>query len=545
MSLVSRLLGSAFKLPPAETYDVGVERNIKIPMSDGVYLLADRYYPRKGSKLPLILVRSTYGKGQLFGILYGRLFAERGFQVLVQCCRGVFGSGGKFVPFFNEHADGLDTIEWIKKQEWFNGELALAGGSYLGYTQWALAADAAQTLKAMSVTVSASQFRGQTYPGDSFSLQDPLSWTYQVNIQEKSPSSMFGMMFGGSPELKKALWHLPLGTVDELLFGKKVEFWQDWLENSEPDYEWWQPADFSESVKRVNIPVNMVGGWFDIFLPWQINDYMTLRSTGHQPYLSIGPWSHTSMGQMGYGIRETLAWSKAQLKNQKEKIRELPVHVFVMGLNKWKDFAEWPPKEYLNESWYLQPGKKLAIETPANSEPDVYVYDPANPTPAVGGVMMSPEAGPQDNRKLEARADVLTFTSDVLDKDIEVIGPVSAELYIKSNRPHTDFFVRLCDVQPSGKSMNICDGIRRLRPGRPASEPDGCIRVKIDLWPTAYMFKRGHRIRLQVSSGAFPRFARNLGTGQPLATGVDFVKAEQKVYHDPAHPSAIILPIHT
>ena len=157
--------------------------------------------------------------------------------------------------------------------------------------------------------------------------------------------------------------------------------------------------------------------------------------------------------------------------------------------------------------------------------------------------MMSVKAGSKDNRQLEARPDVLTFTSEVVEQDTEVIGPVSAELYVRSNRQYADFFVRICDVHPSGKSMNVCDGIRRIRPGRPASEPDGTIKVRIELWPTAHMFKRGHRIRVQVSSGAFPRFARNLGTGQPLATGVDFVKAEQRIYHDPERPSAVILPV--
>jgi putative CocE/NonD family hydrolase len=185
----------------------------------------------------------------------------------------------------------------------------------------------------------------------------------------------------------------------------------------------------------------------------------------------------------------------------------------------------------------------LAQDTPPESEPDCYRYDPADPTPNVGGAGMGKVTGPKDNRTLEARADVLTYTSSRLDRDIEAIGPVSAELFIRSSLEHTDFFARLCDVDPSGKSMNVCDGLLRLVPGRPAPEPDGCLKVAIDLWPTAYRFRRGHQLRLQVSSGAFPRWARNLGSGEPLATATTLCTADQSVYHDPAHPSAVVLPI--
>ncbi len=539
MTLLSRLFARMFKMPAAETYDTAIERDIKVPMSDGVVLLADHYYPRKNPNVPTLLVRSCYGRSGMLGVMYGHLFAERGYQALIESCRGTAGSGGKLNPFFDEHSDGIDTIEWIKKQSWFNGKLATMGGSYLGYTQWALAADAAKSLSAMALTVTASQFRGQTYPGDSLSLQDPFSWTLTMGSPGKTGSTNFKVMLFGLPS--KKIRHLPLGDLDNLFIGKKVDFWQDWLKNSEPEYEWWKPADFSESVKRVNVPVNTIAGWYDIFLPWQLDDYVSLKEAGYSPYLTVGPWQHTSMKVNEYGLAETLTWFNVKLKGKHDQLRKLPVHIFVMGLKEWKDFEEWPPRDYNPENWYLQTGKKLATVSPASSDPDTYVYDPADPTPSIGGVVIS-KGGSQNNRKLETRADVLTFTSDLLEKDTEVIGPVSAEIYIKSNREYADFFARVCDVYPSNKSMNVCDGIRRIRPGKPEPEPDGTIKVKIELWPTAYMFKKGHSIRLQVSSGAFPRFARNLGTGQPLATGVDFLKAEQKIYHDPAHQSAIILP---
>jgi len=234
----------------------------------------------------------------------------------------------------------------------------------------------------------------------------------------------------------------------------------------------------------------------------------------------------------------------AHLKGDPGSLREAPVRLFVMGAQQWRDFPDWPPPAQ-SERWYLQPGGVLAPATPPTSEPDRYRYDPTDPTPAVGGNSLGARKhmGPKDNRKLEARADVLIYTSAVLEHDVEVIGPVTAELYVRSSLQHTDFFARLCVVEPSGKSINVCDGIVRLTPGYAVPQADGSLRIQIDLWPTAYHFRRGQRMRVQISSGAHPRFARNLGSGEPLATATTLQVADQTIYHDPEHPSAILLPI--
>jgi putative CocE/NonD family hydrolase len=215
-----------------------------------------------------------------------------------------------------------------------------------------------------------------------------------------------------------------------------------------------------------------------------------------------------------------------------------------MGTKTWRHFADWPPPVQ-NERWYLQANGRLALTEPLASEPDRYRYDPADPTPAVGGNSLgaAKHMGPKDNRSLEARADVLVYTSAPLFQDIEVIGPVGAELYVRSSLEHTDFFVRLCVVEASGKSINLCDGILRLTPGSVSPEPDGSLHISINVWPTAYHFRKGERIRVQVSSGAHPRFVRNFGSGEPLATGTKLFVADQVVYHDPEHPSAILLPV--
>jgi putative CocE/NonD family hydrolase len=381
-----------------------------------------------------------------------------------------------------------------------------------------------------------------TYAGETFSLSDIITWTRLINTQEKSRLGGFSVMFAGR-KLRPAFTHLPLQDADELAVGKRVQFWQDWLEHSEPGDAWWKPMDHSGTVSAVTVPVNLMGGWYDIFLPWTLKDYAALRNAGRTPYLMIGPWSHLSMSMMGESARESIAWLRAYLLGDRSQLRDAPVRLFVMGAKEWRDFQEWPPSGYRPQAWYLQPEGGLATVAPAESEPDHYRYDPADPTPHVGGAIMSLDAGPKDNRALEARRDVLVYTSATVERDLEVIGPVRATIYAKSSLGNTDFFVRLCDVYPSGKSLNICDGIRRLRPGRPTPEKDGTIKVDIEMWPTAYRFLRGHRVRLQVSSGAHPRFARNLGSVEPLGSAASPRAADQTIYHDPIRSSQVLLPV--
>ena len=544
MSIISRLVGWLFKLPPAETYDIVVERDCKVPMSDGVTLLADHYYPRGGGHRPTILMRSPYGRRGIFAALFASPFAERGFQVLIQSCRGTFGSGGKFDAFRNERVDGLATLEWLKQQVWFTGEVATVGPSYLGFVQWAVAAEAGPMLKAMVVQITASEFRSLVYPGESFGLDTGLSWIYLLSHQEDPPLAAFVAQSRAASALQSsnAFRHLPLREVDEAATGKPVSFFRDWLEHNEPGDPWWRPVDFSGTVSNVATPVYLLSGWYDIFLPQTLADYSRLRQAGRQPYLTIGPWAHTSPAMFPFLARESLVWFRAHLLGDRSSLRESPVRVFVMGANQWQDFLEWPPT-YQAQRWHLQKSGGLSPSTPAESEPDRYRYDPADPTPAVGGSSLSQNSGPKDNRMLEARPDVLVYTTAPLDRDVEVTGPVKAELYVTSSLEHTDFFARLCDVNPSGKSVNVSDGLLRLIPSRPAPGPEGCLKVEIDLWPTAHRFLKGHRIRLQVSSGSHPRFTRNPGSGELLATATTLKTADQTVYHDLAHPSAIILPV--
>ena len=544
MSITSRIMARMYKLPPAETYDIAVDKKLEVPMPDHIILHADRYYPRRAQDLPTLLVRTPYGRSRL-GMVWGQLFPERGFQVLIQSCRGTDDSEGEFDPFRGEHEDGLATLEWIKTQDWFDGRLAMAGPSYMGFTQWAVARDAGPILKALSTHVTSSEFRSAMYPGGSFNLELFLGWMQTTHSLKGSMLNYLGVLTA-SRRLKAAASHLPLNEADKIAVGHPTTFWREWLQHTEPDDGWWASEDYSYSVRDVLAPNHLVSGWYDFLLPQLLRDYTALEQAGRNPFLTIGPWSHSSNGLFEVSIRESLLWLRAHVLGEMEKLRESPVRIYVMGADEWRDLETWPPSDRQLQQWYLQPEAALSTDVPPDSQASTFQYDPRDPTPNVGGAINTPlgrGTGAQDNRKLEARCDVLVFTSLPLSRDIEVIGPVSAELFVHSSLEYTDFFVRLCDVHQNGKSMNVCDGLLRLFPGRPVANSDGSRTVVIDMWPTAYRFRAGHRIRVQVSSGAFPRFARNLGTGEPLATATTMKVAEQSIFHDPDHPSAVILPL--
>ena len=545
MTITSRLTSRLMNLPPAHTRDIVVTRDIPIPMPDGAILLADHYTARNGIRQPTILIRSPYGRRGFFGIQSALPYAERGFQVLIQSCRGTAGSGGDFKFARSEHDDGLATIEWMKQQDWFSGELAMVGPSYLGFVQWAIAADAGPELKAIVPQVTTSDFNHFRYQGGSLTFESMFGWS---TMMAENAATGFNMkmllgMWDRNRKLEKAFDHLPLNEADNIVIGRSTQLYQEVLEHS-PDDDYWNPVNFSSRVPELTIPIYLMGGWYDLFLDWQLKDYQALRAAGRNPYLLIGPWFHGEFSSTPSMTRESLTWFQAHMKGNTSKLREIPVRLFVMGANQWRNFSDWPPPAQ-NERWYLQPDGGLALTTPPVSEPDQYRYDPSDPTPAVGGNSLGSRKhmGAKDNRKLESRADVLVYTSAVLDHDVEVIGPVTADLYVRSSLQHTDFFARLCVVEPSGKSINLCDGILRLTPDCVVPQADGSLHIQINIWPTAYHFSRGQRIRLQVSSGAHPSFARNPGTGEPLATATKLRVAEQSVYHDPEHPSAILLPV--
>jgi putative CocE/NonD family hydrolase len=532
VNLTSHLLQLLLKLPPPVTRDLAVERDLRVPITDGVELLADRWAPQDGGDgLPTVLYRSPYGRRGLFGLTMGRVMAERGFQVLIVSSRGTFGSGGTFDPMRQERDDGVAAFDWLVKQPWLGESIVLIGASYLGYVQWAVADRLPAQVKAMVPQMTESALTLEFLRKDGMSLETPFGWGIMTDGQERRGAVLRQLISGRKHA--RALFTLPLREADVAATGHRIPYVQDIL-NHNADSPRWEGIDHSHRVADVTAPVSSIGGWYDIFLPGQLRDFRILQGAGRPARLTVGPWTHMTMDPLI--TRESLEFGLAHARGQDPPPRA-PVRLYVMGEAAWRDFDTWPPKDYVPQRFYLHADRALSTEQPGESAPDRYRYDPADPTPAVGGVLMRMRgAGRVDNRKLEARPDVLTYSTGELDRDVEVIGDVSAEIWFQSSLPYADVFVRLCDVDQRGRSYNVCDGLVSL------SGADEITCATVRLWPTAYRFRRGHRIRVQVCSGAFPRYARNSGTGEPLVTTTTLNAADQAVHHDPAHPSAIILP---
>jgi putative CocE/NonD family hydrolase len=518
---------------PAPACAVVLERGIRIPMPDGTHQLADRYIPRTGGPCPTLLVRTPYGRGFPYDFMYGALLAEQGYHVLLQSTRGTGGSGGRFEPFTDEAADGQATISWLREQPWFIGSLATIGASYLGFTQWALAEDPPPELKAMVVQVSAEDFYGFLYPGGAFALEATLTGVAAMLSQEKGVRRFTAAVLRLMLTHRKVARMLPLVPGYKLAFGKRVGYLEDWLAHPAADDRYWQPRRANPDTGSLP-PVHLLGGWHDVVIDATLDSYRRLRQAGRTVRLVVGPWNHTSgfSTDMPIIAGEALAWLRAHLTGTGDAPGPTPVRVHVGeigGQGQWRDLADWPPPGTLAQAWHPQVGGTLA-GSPGEGTSS-FRYDPHDPTPSVGGPRMdSNSCGPRDNAKLEARDDVLVFTGPVLSEPYEVIGPVSLRLRVRGSSPHFDIFARLCDVDAKGTSWNICDGLLRLDGTRPA-DADRWTEIEVPMSATAHRFAPGHRLRIQVSGGAHPRWARNTGTSEQLATATRLVPVDIEISH--------------
>lgn len=533
------------KLGVVQTHAVSIRRNIRVRMPDGADLLTDLYLASATAGAPVIMVRSCYGRSMFLAAATAYPFAAQGYNVVMQSCRGTFGSSGTFNPHHDEQRDGLATLEWIKQQPWYGGSIATFGPSYLGYVQWAVAAAAGPEVKAMAMQATTSDFALMTYAGDSLALENALSWTSLMTTLKKRFAFLRLILarLSGSPPVRPAQWsNLPLGSMDEKAVGERVGFWQDWMKHPSHRDPWWAPMSFRKAIAEVKRPVTMAAGWFDIFLPWQLQDFIALRQAGCESRITIGPWRHQDSALVHTGIHEALEWFDSHLRgpvrDRNTGAKPKPVKLYVIGADEWRHFDDWPPHESIVEPWYLQPQGTLLDRTAPDSQPDQYRYDPAHPTPSMGGPALESVPFSIDNAALESRSDVLTYTSEPLPQPRDMIGAVAARLHVSSSAASADFFVRVCDVDAGGVSKNICDGLQRVEINS-TGEPQ---HVRVELWPTAYRIAQGHRIRVQVSSGAFPRWARNLGGAEPMAQATELRAATQSIHHSPAYPSAIELP---
>jgi uncharacterized protein len=515
--------------------------HLEVPGADGVTLLTDHYVPRTDEGRGTILVRTPYGRGFPWAHLYWVAFAEQGFHVLVQSCRGTGGSTSRFEPFRHEAADGQAAVAWLRGQDWFTGRLGLIGASYLGYVQLALAGDPPPELKAAVVQVGIGDPAAFVYPGGVFALANVLSAaaaTFSAQGLLRAMRAIVRLQL----RFKRSSRMLPLRLACREALGGPVPFVEEFLDHEDPSDNYWKAirVDLTPAT-RWRVPTALQGGWYDVALDQTLAQYAGLRAAGCDVSLLVGPWSHASAFTKEGLVRvsrDALAWMTERLAGEPAAGDEprAPVRVHVGGLGQWRDLEAWPPHDD-SQAWYLNGGGRLGRVVRDGARSSSFRYDPADPTPSVGGQLLSPQAGPQDNRAIEARPDVLVFTSEPLRAPLDVLGQVRAVLHVQASTGHAHVFARLCDVDADGRSRNVTDGILRLAPG-----DCGPQTVTVPMSSTAHRFAAGHRLRVQVSGGAHPRFARSTGTGEPLATATRLVATDIEVYHDQARASALLLP---
>ena len=557
-----RMIARMMKIQPPR-YGVKATRGLSIPMKDGVKLSADLFQPKGERLYPTVLIRTPYGRGGPVGptgILHDFIanrFAERGYNVLIQDVRGCYDSQGEFEPFSHEVDDGRATLEWVEKQPWFNGVIGMWGPSYLGYVQWAIAGSGPLYLKAIVPVITGSNLAYSGLRDGTVTLDTVLRWIIQIDAldRKKYLRNWFGLRHMRPAAMDRIINKksntLPLAEIDEQVIGKPVPFLREWMEHLDPDDPYWDQFDHSIRIPNVTASAHLVSGWHDIFLREQLEDYIKLRTIGQTPYLTVGPWHHLDASCLVESVRQSLFWFDFHLRGERKNLRKNPVKLYVMGTGNWQEFEDWPPPSEEKCLFLLRtnnrPGDSsigLSEQRPAGgSPPDTYTYNPEYPTPAIGGAVMSLNAGQVDNTELERRPDVLTYTSAPLELPLEVIGYVRLRLYCQSTLETCDFFARLLDVYPDGRSVNLCDGLVRVVPSTGMLLPDGTRLVDIDMWATAARFQTGHRIRLMVSSGAHPRWYRNLGNLEPVTTTMRMQASEQTIYHDTDHPSCLVLPV--
>ncbi|KJK56148.1 CocE/NonD family hydrolase [Saccharothrix sp. ST-888] len=523
-------------LPP-KLHDIAYEPGLVVPAADGSPLLTDHYFPLDDGDFPTLLVRSPYGRGFPWAPMYGVLLAEQGFHVVLQSCRGTGGSGGDFHLWRNEAADGQAAVAWLRQQPWFSGVLGTIGPSYLGYVQWALAMDPPRELRAMVVQIGMHDPHGFFHPGGAFALENALVVAMGLTTQHRGVPSFLRATLRLQRHMRKAAADLPLAEAYRPALGGPVPFLDGAMAHPDAGDVHWDGADVGSAAYGLRVPTALIGGWHDVHLDQTLQQYERLRRAGCETALLVGPWSHQSALQQGWPevFTESLAWLRAHLCGDSSGLRPTRVRVHLPGGQRsWQDLPDWPPARR-DRHWYVDTGGTLASRAPEDTtEPLSFRYDPADPTPSLGGALVAGKAAQADNRPLEARNDVLTFTTAPLPEPVTILGPVSAILQISTDTGHADVFARLCDIDPQNRSTNVCDGLRRLQP-----DEESPATVTVAMSSTAYRFPAGHRIRLQISGGAHPRFARNTGTGEPTATATRLIPVRISLHH----PSVLVLPI--
>ena len=564
----------------AETYAITTESGIEAKMRDGTILRADVYRPKAEGTFPILLERTPYNKSRSAD--FGVKAAARGYVVIVQDVRGRYTSDGEWYPFKNESNDGYDTVEWAATLPYSNGKIGMFGGSYVGATQMLTAIAHPPHLAGICPVVTASNYHdGWTYQGGAFEQWFNESWTSGLaqdtlnRSVEKNTKALHGIW--KSPLTSYPLFELPQASVEGDLTRSLAPYFLDWL--SHPNYdEYWKQWSIEQHYSDISVPILSIAAWYDIFLGGSLRNYVGVKlhggndvaRQGQRLLVTIGghAGSGRKIGDVDFGAaadfdedQVMLAWYDHLFKNAANEFATAkPVRIFVMGANQWRDEDDWPLSRARETKYFLHSAGKansmsgdgtLSNAVPRSESPDHYVYDPSNPAPTVGGPLCCDskhlQPGPRDQRPVEGRDDVLVYSTPALAQDLEVTGPVRVELFASSSAVDTDFTAKLVDVSPEGFAQNLTEGIIRARyrdsQEQPAfMNPGQPYKFAIDVWATSNVFRKGHRLRLEISSSNFPRFDRNLNTGDG-ASARKPVNATNTIYHDAEHPSVLILPV--
>ncbi len=564
------------------------EFDVPATMRDGVVLRANIFRPADDGTYPVALTRTPYGKDFTTSspILDALRMARAGYIVVIQDTRGRFASEGDWIPLINEAEDGYDTVEWAAALPGSNGNVGMWGASYFGFTQWMAAAQQPPHLKALMPAITWADARdGNTFRGGAYELGINVDWYLKAiafdvltkrlaNAPLPEKMQTLGTLIYEINRLHtEGYFSLPLKDFEPLVRLNLAPERAELVENPN-SREHAKPLSIMEFYDQVPVPAYNIGGWYDIFLQGTLQNFSDLRANGSTPEvrqnkLLIGPWAHVHtsnvVGEMDFGFGANLSFINVQtdltgltqrwfdywLKGIDNGIlNEPPVKLFVMGANLWRDEHEWPLARTQYTPFYLHSGGLLSTDLPEDEAPDHFLYDPASPTPTRGGaLLMHPlfYAGVKDQRPVEQREDVLTYTSEPLETNTEVTGPVIVKLWAASDALDTDFVARLVDVHPDGFAQNLTDGIIRARYRNGDTpellEPGTAYEFTINLWSTANLFKAGHRIQIDVASANFPRWDRNPNTGDPFGMSAAMRPAQQTILHDTVHPSHVILPL--
>jgi len=531
-------------------YAVRLHRGAGLVTRDGVRLAADVYRPRGADPAPTILVRLAYSKtlqNTLLARIVGRTWAERGYNVVIQGTRGRYESGGDFHPLVHERRDGLDTLAWLARQPWFDGRLGMWGGSYLGYTPWALADRTDPGPDALLVQVASASVYDMLYHGGALALESALFWALGSHGAQNRPVA--------EQHFDAMIPAFPLHRADDRM-GTDVGFFNDWVAHPRRD-AYWQAIDGEDRAGRTRAPVLLLAGWFDPFLPAQLADFARLRArvpaeVGNGSHLIVGPWSHARTPPLPDGheaenyrlasLAPSIAWFDRHLKKRHGTNPLPPVRLFVLGENVWRDEREWPLARTRYTDYYLHaasPAMTLSAERPQGSGTLSFEFDPRNPVPTRGGAMLGTRGGMRAQSKA-SRDDVLEFTTAPLARALEITGPIRTVLEVSTSAPSTDFTALLLDVHPDGTAYNLSEGILR-RAYDPAAA--GPVQIDIPMWPTSVLVPAGHRLALRISSSNFPRFDVNPNTGADAAAETEPAVATQSVFWGGGAASRIVLPI--